>query len=376
MLDFGEILACGGQKVRPIGRPLRSDIEYFQSAEGNLNSRPYTIGVLTVLLMVALRVAIGWHFFQEGLAHKNDPKWSSEGFLRQAKGPLAEQYKQRLPGFHQWDALLLAPTAALKHDDTIAEAGEDAAADTAKQAKPENSPVYDAWYAQAVHDWEEQRLAIANWYKFTDEQTKASEKLLDQYVDRLARTLAGYESDIKAYRHALTRNQELAAQPGAEDIPYRSARLTKRIANPTGEPGMSVSSGPAEWRADAEALEKSFEHDVTALAMPDQLKAFPSADNPSELKKTDTVVIWTLIIGGACLVVGLFTRVAAVVLALFLGAVMASQPPWIAGALTTVFNYQLVEFIALLVLASSHVGRWGGLDFFIHHLFLRPFRSK
>jgi hypothetical protein len=64
-----------------------------------------------------------------------------------------------------------------------------------------------------------------------------------------------------------------------------------------------------------------------------------------------------------------------VVLAIFLGSVIASQPPWVAGALTTVFNYQAVEFVALLVLASSRVGRWGGLDFFIHHLFLRPFRS-
>jgi uncharacterized membrane protein YphA (DoxX/SURF4 family) len=354
----------------------------FPTTEGNLNSRPYTIGLLSVVLMMALRVVIGWHFFQEGLAHKNDPKWSSEGFLRQAKGPLADQYKQRLPSFHKWDVLILAPAAPEKHhDDSIAaggapaEGGDEAAAKNKDAAKPENSPVYGLWYAEAVRDWNTRRDEIASFYKFADEQKQASEKVLDKYADRLAKSLAGYEADIVAYRHALTRNQELAAQPGAEDIPNRNARLTKRSANPTGEPDITVSSGPSDWRSDAEALERSFAHDVAALATADQLKAGPISDSPTEVKKIDTVVIWALIIGGACLVVGLFTRLSAVVLALFLGSVIASQPPWVAGALTTVFNYQAVEFVALLVLASSRVGRWGGLDFFIHHLILRPFRS-
>jgi uncharacterized membrane protein YphA (DoxX/SURF4 family) len=79
-------------------------------------------------------------------------------------------------------------------------------------------------------------------------------------------------------------------------------------------------------------------------------------------------------VGGACLVVGLFTRLSALVLALFLVSVIASQPPWIPGTIDT--YYQGAELAGLLVLATSHVGRWGGLDFFVHHLLLRPFRSK
>ncbi len=274
---------------------------------------------------------------------------------------------------------------ALKHaEDTIAAGGQSddaeagATAKPADKALPENSEVYGQWYSHVVRDWDKRRDEIARFYQFNADQFKASEKALDEYSDRLAKTLAGYEADIKAYRHSLGRNQEMSAEPGTDDIPNRSARMSKRLANPTGEPGVSnyVSTTPSDWRGDTEALEKSFEQAVTSVATPEQLKAGVIPESPSEIKKIDTAVIWLLIIGGACLVVGLFTRLSSVVLALFLGSVIASQPPWVAGSVTTVFNYQLVEFLALLLLASSHVGRWAGLDFFIHHVLLRPFRGK
>ena len=349
--------------------------------EDFLNARPFTISCLTVGLLIALRVAVGWHFFQEGLSHKNDPKWSSEGFLRQAKGPLAPLYKGRLPDFHGWDRNLVVPFEKVKEgDDSIAAGGSpesEAGADKQNAPpKPQDSSVYGKWYADTVRDWTQRRQEIANFYHFSDEQLKATDVLLDRYSDRLKDLLAGYESDIRAYRHGLNRNQEMAAEPGSDAIPNLNARLAKRAANPTGEPGVTnyVATTPADWRGDAEALEKSLEKEIAAVATADQSKLGPLVENTTELKKIDTAVIWTLIIGGACLVVGLFTRLSAVVLALFLASVMASQPPWVAGAMTTVFNYQLVEFIALLVLASSRVGRWGGLDFFVHHLLLRPFR--
>jgi uncharacterized membrane protein YphA (DoxX/SURF4 family) len=68
---------------------------------------------------------------------------------------------------------------------------------------------------------------------------------------------------------------------------------------------------------------------------------------------------------------GLFTRVAAVVGALFLLSVMASQPPWVAGANAMFFYYQLVEFAALIYLAAIGAGQWAGLDFIIQGLWSR-----
>ena len=71
---------------------------------------------------------------------------------------------------------------------------------------------------------------------------------------------------------------------------------------------------------------------------------------------------------GLCLLVGLFTRLASVAGAFFLLSVMATQPPWVAGANTQFFYYQLVEFAALLFLAAVAAGRVAGLDLFLHAL--------
>jgi uncharacterized membrane protein YphA (DoxX/SURF4 family) len=361
----------------------RRFVETFSRGRLLLNPRPYTVGFLTVLMMVALRVGIGWHFFQEGLSHKNDPKWTSEGFLRQAKGPLAEFYQQRLPGFHGWDQRLMTPLSGDEQAPAVPAAAavegteEGVPANVAKQSpKPESSPVFGAWYSAAVHDWANRRKEIADFYAFTDEQTKRSEELLNTYSDRLGTLLLGYEADIRSYRHNLDRNRELAAQPGANNIPNRMTRVEKREKSPVGEQGATIDSNPAEWHAEAQALEAAFEKDIDGLATDAQRKLGPLPTPQTDLKKLDTVIPWVLLVGGACLVAGLFTRTAALVLALFLGSVILSQPPWIAGSVTMLFNYQLVEFIALLVLATSHVGRWGGLDFFVHHVLLRPFRSK
>ena len=63
---------------------------------------------------------------------------------------------------------------------------------------------------------------------------------------------------------------------------------------------------------------------------------------------------------GVCLLLGFFTRLAAIVGALFLFGVIASQPFWISGAAPTI--NQCVEFAGLLVLAGTGAGRWAGMD--------------
>jgi hypothetical protein len=50
---------------------------------------------------------------------------------------------------------------------------------------------------------------------------------------------------------------------------------------------------------------------------------------------------------------------------LFLMSVVSMQPFWVSEAIPT-YN-QLVEMFALVALATTHVGRWGGLDFFVHN---------
>ena len=77
---------------------------------------------------------------------------------------------------------------------------------------------------------------------------------------------------------------------------------------------------------------------------------------------------------GLCLLLGLFTRTAAIAGAVFLLSVIATQPPWIATAEPTI--NQTVELAGLLVLAGTGAGRWLGLDFFSWALFSQDTTTK
>jgi len=74
------------------------------------------------------------------------------------------------------------------------------------------------------------------------------------------------------------------------------------------------------------------------------------------------------------LILGLFTRPAAIAAAGFLLSVILMQPPWVDGAVPT--YYQAVEMFALLVLAVVGAGRYAGLDFFLRCLYYRIFPPK
>jgi uncharacterized membrane protein YphA (DoxX/SURF4 family) len=77
---------------------------------------------------------------------------------------------------------------------------------------------------------------------------------------------------------------------------------------------------------------------------------------------------------GACLMLGLFTRLSALAGAAFMLFVVICQPsfpgvyptdpPQLGHALLV--NKDCIEMIALLVIASTSLGRWTGLDFFLY----------
>jgi thiosulfate dehydrogenase [quinone] large subunit len=46
-----------------------------------------------MIAITALRVFVGWHFLYEGLAKLTAPSWTAAGYLKQARGPLAEQFR-------------------------------------------------------------------------------------------------------------------------------------------------------------------------------------------------------------------------------------------------------------------------------------------
>ena len=46
-----------------------------------------------MIAITALRVLVGWHFLYEGLTKLTAPSWTAAGYLKQAKGPLAETFR-------------------------------------------------------------------------------------------------------------------------------------------------------------------------------------------------------------------------------------------------------------------------------------------
>src|ERR1700686_3181481 len=66
-------------------RYLRAD-ETLPNGRGSLNNGAR-------FFLIALRLAIGWHCFIEGMEKITTPNWSSEGYLRESIGPLSGVYR-------------------------------------------------------------------------------------------------------------------------------------------------------------------------------------------------------------------------------------------------------------------------------------------
>jgi uncharacterized membrane protein YphA (DoxX/SURF4 family) len=89
----------------------------------------------------------------------------------------------------------------------------------------------------------------------------------------------------------------------------------------------------------------------------------------TRLDWSDGLVTWGLVTVGACLLIGFWTRTAAVVGALMLLSFWLAMPPlpWLppppnAEGHYLWINKNVIEAMALLVLATTSVGQWAGVD--------------
>ena len=87
----------------------------------------------------------------------------------------------------------------------------------------------------------------------------------------------------------------------------------------------------------------------------------------------DPLTAYGLTLGGACLILGLLTRINCLFLASFLFMTFLAVPPfpWLPVPPNTEGNYffvnkNLIEMLALLTLATTLSGRWLGVDAVIH----------
>lgn len=102
------------------------------------------------------------------------------------------------------------------------------------------------------------------------------------------------------------------------------------------------------------------------------------AANPNMLANADLITMWGLTIVGACLILGLFTRLASLAGIGFVLLFYLATPPFIGYFYSIpsegsylIVNKNLVEIAALGVIFATRSGLFAGLDRILHGLFAR-----
>lgn len=384
-----------------------------------MSYRVFPMSGLTILLLVALRVAIGWHFFNEGRDHYFDKKWSSQGFLKVAVGPFADQAKATLPQHHHWDKLLgdafnedEYKAANAWYNDLPAPGSDNPpprkqAADQLKKIVDEKknkapeepvdgvllnehpmyvNPIYGEWAKMVRDDWKALVSEAERHFGYTEDQKKQAQAQLVRHLELLYGKLDDLEKDLFEYRAELRRYQKMLEDRSTSEIPFEKDRLAAKKKELGGKsaPWINDLLGVETWLRDSldqianapvKEHNRKLEDDVKQKKLTDaeaekQKKPLPAPlpEPVPTYKKIDPLVIWLLMIGGGCLIVGLFTRLAAFALGTFLLSVVLLQPFWSPDAVKTTY-FEWVEVLACYALATTGIGRYGGLDYFVHGLF-------
>jgi uncharacterized membrane protein YphA (DoxX/SURF4 family) len=308
--------------------------------------------VSTALMLVVLRLTIGWHFYTEGAKHLAEPHWSSEGFLRQAKGPLASKYKSVLPrSDYGLDAALHSATVSKPMTDA------EAAADIKKTV--------DQWKAEVTDELKAARTAFNKHYQLDDEQKAEGDKIAQRHESQLSAWIAEHQAELAEHIHNWQRLTKSRLSKSANDVPFEKKRIDEALAK--------LNAEASAWLAQLRSNEQSLRAELERTLKPDQSGSGGVAEDRATLESVDRVMKYGIVAVGGCLILGLFARLASLLGAVFLASIVLSQPPWLRDAAPT--YPQLLEMLALLTLATVPVGRWCGLDFFLHYLFGRSRRK-
>jgi len=314
-----------------------------------------------------MRLAVGWHFYSEGIK-KLEPGFTSAGLLQAAKGPLAPMYFSFLPNPSGYAERLatpreIKPLSRDRADETtewqVAYATRQKEAIKAKELPvaefPPHAP-YTEWAEAVKAEWESKRDTAV---RMAGGAEAAQEQAANAYrtrLQQLANYLADEQAAIADFRHELWRIEKMRDQPGAGEINYREERIAEK--------GAEIFRQARTWSTDVNLIEAAYVHDLSEIEGVDdkQDELYDQLRPRSPLDWINPAVTCVVTGVGVCMLLGFCTRLAGVAGIGFLLSVMASQPPWVAGADTKFLGYQLVEIGALMSLVAIGAGRWYGLD--------------
>jgi uncharacterized membrane protein YphA (DoxX/SURF4 family) len=339
------------------------------------------VSVLTAYFLVCLRLSIGWHFIVEGYDKiesvrkgptETSKPWSSEPYLREASGPLAGHFRN-LAG--DLDEQLLA---ALEVADPKADPA----------AKRLSTPVNDQWEAHFER--------FVNHFKLNDEQRTKARDVFENNKNALGRWLVeGNKTVEKSFpsgsvKVPMSTPERIAAYKAKlkevrdmleKELPAFDKDVLKTKIN-------TAKSDLRKLRTDLQGdLNDAFTKmrtELDGVLTTEQKAAVKPMEQPavtnSQVELIDLVTRWGLFIVGACLLLGFLTRPACLGGAALLLLFYLAMPP-LPGVPDVArseghylfINKNVIEMLALLVLATTRSGTWFGLDGLLQ--FLNPFRS-
>jgi uncharacterized membrane protein YphA (DoxX/SURF4 family)/polyhydroxyalkanoate synthesis regulator phasin len=287
-----------------------------------------------ILFLVLLRLAIGWHFFQEG-AVKVKEGFSSTPFLAAAKGPFADRFHSMIPdhdGMIRIDAKKMSDACDLygqkiKSEFALNEEQSKEVDEILAQYKATRKETYDEWKPQI------------------DEYKNGFERLAKLRVDAARSkvdSLRKQQEEIESKWRALGRPVLSEIDNTIPEMVNRlNAIATDDQANPKPEkpPAKDANGNPIRKRVE-------FKFD---------------GEGPISVKLVDKIIpIFDMSIG-ILLLLGLLTPLAGLAAGLFLASVVVSQFPGFPGTQPT--YYQAIEMLGCFVVAFADAGRYAGLDF-------------
>lgn len=284
---------------------------------------PRVLSLIGVVMLVLLRLTIGWHFYSEGIEKVQSGTFDTAPYFAISRGPFAEDFRQLV-----WDG-----DGHLRRD--------------VEETKK--------W-------WAAYRDRVGRHYGFDEDQTRLAQANYSNAVSWLEKVLEDNAPDLQEYDLGLTRMADLNqddVRDGVTSLGGQRDTIRRELTNQA-----------RPIFAQIDAVWDNYEESQNALASDEQkqengplLMGKPPI-GLMDSNRINQIVPYFDVAVGICLLLGFFTPVAALAAAVFLGSVVLGQYPPVTGPTST--NYQLIECMACLVLAGTGAGRFAGLDYFLH----------
>ena len=309
-----------------------------------ITSSRYRLGAFAAVTLVALRLGIGWHFYQEGVTKIEDPSWTAAGFFTGSVGPLKPLFESMV-----WDKDGRARLNYAK----------------SKSGRPEIN------LERTLQMWAQHRVQVAKHFGFDKNQEAASKDCLKRWTGQLDWYFTEHRDDIIEYFHKLDRrdaNRRDRARQSVSSLRDQAATVEAELA---------ADLGP--WLADVGKIWAGYDEAINAIATKEQRDRGPLAIGKPARGLMDTLIIdrivpWFDAIVGVMLLLGLGTRIAALAGAGFLCSIIMTQWPGARGAQPV--YYQTIEMLGALVLVATAAGQYAGLDFVVSNIWSRFTKAK